>query len=114
VNDLLIANSGLNFFRSVGVIMYRLIFNKLPYTGENWSDLAENIRKIPLQFPPYCEISEEAKDLLLGLLNRDPYQRISWEKFFTHQYFSTSSQQSCPPTDQIPHNANSVEFLEAQ
>jgi serine/threonine-protein kinase ULK/ATG1 len=93
--------------------MYRLIFNKLPYIAKSRPELATIIRTTSLQFPSDCEISDESKDLLLGLLNKDPYQRITWEKFFTHPYFSTS-QKSHLLTSHIPNDPNSVGFLEAQ
>jgi serine/threonine protein kinase len=99
---------------SVGVIMYRLMFNKLPYTGENWSDLAANIRNNPVKFPSDCAISEEAKNLLLGLLNRDPFQRIGWDKFFTHQYFSSTSPKVESSKSSTPDDNHSIEYLEAQ
>jgi serine/threonine-protein kinase ULK/ATG1 len=81
--------------------MYRLIFNRLPYNGVNWSDLAANIRNNPVKFPSDYTISEHSKNLLLALLKRDPFERIGWEEFFAHPYFTKS------PTSQ---NLSSAHF----
>jgi regulator of replication initiation timing len=52
--------------------------------------------------------------LLLGLLNRDPFQRIGWDKFFTHQYFSSTSPKVESSKSSTPDDNHSIEYLEAQ
>lgn len=40
-----------------------------------------------LVFPSNIQVSNEAKDLLRGLIEQDPHKRISWEQFFDHDVF---------------------------
>lgn len=76
---------------SVGVIMYRLFFNRLPFTGVNEWDLRENLNKTDIFIPSEISISEDAKDLLFGLLQKDPLLRISWDEFFAHDFLERDS-----------------------
>jgi serine/threonine protein kinase len=55
--------------------MYRLLYNSLPYTGQSWAELANNIKTLQLTFPVNVEIGDDARDLLSRLLRRDPYER---------------------------------------
>jgi serine/threonine protein kinase len=55
--------------------MYRLLYNSLPYTGQSWAELANNIKTLPLTFPVNVDIGDDARDLLMRLLRRDPYER---------------------------------------
>jgi serine/threonine protein kinase len=71
---------------SVGVIMYRLLFNRLPFTGVNEWDLRENLNKSEVYLPPEHPISDSTRDLLFGLLQKDPLLRISWDEFFAHDF----------------------------
>jgi serine/threonine protein kinase len=92
---------------SVGVIMYRLLYNSLPYTGQSWAELANNIKTLPLTFPVNVDIGDDARDLLMRLLRRDPYERISWEEFFTHSFFTNPIRRP----NSAPDSPKSVEAL---
>jgi len=45
-----------------------------PYYSNNKEQLYENIRNGPLKLPNF--LSAEAKDLLISLLNRNPFKRL--------------------------------------
>ena len=73
---------------SVGVIFFELLFGTTPYKAKNMIDLMTNIKKKPIKFPHY-NITPECQKLLLGLLQKDPENRISWEELFEHSWFLT-------------------------
>jgi len=73
---------------SVGVIFFELLFGTTPYKAKNMIDLMTNIKNKPIKFP-HNNISSECRKLLLELLQKDPENRISWEKLFEHAWFQT-------------------------
>ncbi len=70
---------------SVGVIIYQLHFNKLPYPGCKEEAILEKIKnKVPYKQPE----DPKLMDLLNKLLEEDPNKRLSWEEYFNHPFFT--------------------------
>jgi serine/threonine protein kinase len=74
----------------LGVLLYAMLSGTVPFgTDENMEELKKNIRKGKVDF---CEefgwenVSMEAKDLILRLLERDPLKRISIKDCFCHPW----------------------------
>ena len=71
---------------SLGVIIYVLLFRKFPFVGKNEFDVAKNISS----FRENLQIKAQNKDLdnlINGLLNTNPFRRLSWEQYFNHSFF---------------------------
>ena len=47
----------------------------------------ENVSGDNLKFPAGVDLSDECKDLLRGLLQKDPENRLNWWDFFHHKVF---------------------------
>lgn len=58
----------------LGVLLYEMIVGMPPYFDRNRDKLFENIKRGPLQIPP--GMSENAVDLIVKLMNRDPKHRL--------------------------------------
>ena len=58
----------------LGVLLFEMIVGTPPYFTPNPQEMFKNIRTAPLVIPEY--VSSEARDLLEGLLKRDPRQRL--------------------------------------
>ncbi|XP_077867106.1 LOW QUALITY PROTEIN: serine/threonine-protein kinase ULK3-like [Saccoglossus kowalevskii] len=72
---------------SVGVILYECLFGEAPFASRTFAELAEKIRDpSPICLPAGFNVSDQCRDLLLRLLQRDPKQRISFEDFFNHPF----------------------------
>ena len=72
---------------SVGVILYETLFGKAPFASKTFEELEMKIlSKEPITIPSDPPISPQCRDLLVGLLQRDPENRISFEKFFNHEF----------------------------
>ncbi|XP_041274894.1 serine/threonine-protein kinase ULK3 isoform X2 [Onychostruthus taczanowskii] len=95
---------------SVGVILYEALFGKPPFASRSFAELEEKIRSdravevlwggalgggltalsglspFPPQLPSRPQLSQECRDLLARLLERDPQKRISFECFFGHPF----------------------------
>lgn len=79
---------------STGVVFYELLHRKCPFEGREISQIIENILKFAgknLRFN--SNISEEAKELLVGLLTIDPEQRFGWQEFYGHRIFRKYKEQ---------------------
>ncbi|XP_041345753.1 serine/threonine-protein kinase ULK3 isoform X2 [Pyrgilauda ruficollis] len=72
---------------SVGVILYEALFGKPPFASRSFAELEEKIRSDrAVELPSRPQLSQECRDLLGQLLERDPQKRISFECFFGHPF----------------------------
>ena len=69
---------------SLGVLCYEFIVGKPPFESQGHSETYRRIAKVDLSFPDH--VSDEAKDLILQLLVKEPSQRLSLEKVLEHPW----------------------------
>ncbi len=93
---------------SVGAIMYEMLFGRPPFKAQNHIQLLkviENSQYITFPDTAYLSdtdpdhqvvISESCKDLLIGLLQKNPNDRLSFEKFITHPFFDEEGEEPSP------------------
>ena len=72
---------------SIGIIIYRLIFGKSPYSGENEIALLNNINKYGNKIIKIE--NKELEDLVKKLLEKEVIKRIDWDKYFNHIFFKS-------------------------
>ncbi|KAI3801281.1 hypothetical protein L1987_29385 [Smallanthus sonchifolius] len=75
---------------SVGAILFQLVTGRTPFTGNNQIQLLQNIMKsTELQFPSDVkDLTPECIDLCRKLLRQNPVERLTFEEFFTHPFFT--------------------------
>ncbi|BDA47694.1 probable phototropin-2 [Coccomyxa sp. Obi] len=61
---------------SFGILIYELLYGFTPFRGKKRDETFNNILKRPLSFPEVPEVSDECKDLIRQLLERDPAKRL--------------------------------------
>lgn len=73
---------------SCGVVMYYLLSGRYPFAEEDPEKLMERIKTSDYSFPDkeWSLISEDAMDLVDGLLDRSPYTRLSATKALNHTW----------------------------
>ena len=71
---------------SLGVTIYYLHFNEIPYDGACESRVLKQIKKLGQNILDKIE-DEKLKDLLSKMLVFEPEKRISWEDYFKHPFF---------------------------
>ncbi|VEU22444.1 DEKNAAC103414 [Brettanomyces naardenensis] len=65
---------------SLGAVMYDMLTGSPPFTGNNHKRIMDKILKQKVQYPFY--LSQDAKDLLRRLLNKNPAKRINCDTEF--------------------------------
>jgi len=70
---------------SAGIILYQLIFGKVPWDCFNHMSHYNDIKKDCLQFPN--PIKDETKDLIKGMLTLEEDKRLSWTEVYNHPAF---------------------------
>lgn len=63
---------------SMGCTMYCLLFGRIPFERTGMIELYESIRSDPLEFEGEC--SDDLKDLLQRLMEKDPEKRITMDE----------------------------------
>ena len=76
---------------SIGVIMYQLFFDQLPFPARNARELKEAIfraRGVRLPIGKEDCMTQICFDLIDQLLQKEPKKRIEFEDYFNHKFFS--------------------------
>lgn len=63
---------------SFGILLYELLFGKTPFKGSGNRATLFNVVGEPLEFPEFPTISFAARDLIKGLLVKEPQQRLAY------------------------------------
>ena len=74
---------------SVGVILYMFLVGKAPFDGLNNEEIMNSIktREYDADNEKLNQFSEEVRDLLKGLLNKNTEERLSVKRALNHQWF---------------------------
>ena len=86
----IIKNEGYKGFKadlwSAGVVLFALLFGTVPFKANNMKDLHQQI--LQARYNMKEEVSEEAKNLIRGLLNTDPKKRLSVRRVLMHPWLA--------------------------
>jgi len=69
---------------SLGIVAYEMLVGELPFYGVNDKELEHNILTAELKLPGF--LSKPCQNLLLGLLKRNPSDRITLEQVLQHPW----------------------------
>ncbi|CAD8069403.1 unnamed protein product [Paramecium sonneborni] len=74
---------------SLGILLYNMLVGYPPFYGKNQQELYDNIRYSNLMFDKrhWRNISDEVKDLLKRMLNKNQLQRYSSKECLKHSWF---------------------------
>ncbi|EQC36037.1 AGC protein kinase, variant [Saprolegnia diclina VS20] len=70
---------------NLGMVLYELLTGRPPWYTTDRETLYQRLRSSPLEFP--AGLSVEAMDLIAGLLERDPSQRLRATEVLVHPFF---------------------------
>lgn len=71
-----------------GVVLYILLSGKFPFGGRNESEYYQRVLSKEAYFPAeeWTDVSEDAKDLVRGMLCKDPEKRLTAEQCLRHTW----------------------------
>lgn len=83
---------------SIGVIAYILLCGSRPFWARTESGIFKAVLKADPNFddPPWPSLSSESKDLVKGLLNKDPEKRMTAAQALSHPWFKDSKEVKIP------------------
>lgn len=70
-----------------------MLFGKLPYFSNNEDEIIDLIINAPLKFPSDVPVTHEAKDILKGMLNKDPTKRVSLLDIMNTDYYKIDDEE---------------------
>lgn len=73
----------------LGVLMYEFLYGHAPFEADDQKATYERISNVDLKFDARPVVSEDAKDLIRKLLQKDPKQRLSWKEVSNHKFIQT-------------------------
>ncbi|KAJ0551094.1 putative protein kinase AGC-RSK-2 family [Helianthus annuus] len=96
-----------------GIFLYELLFGKTPFKGESDRATLFNVVGHPLRFPESPSVSFAARDLIRGLLVKEPQHRLAYRRGATeikqHPFFQSVNWaliRCTTPPDVPTENAN--------
>lgn len=69
------------------MIYYEMLFGKTPWNVKNFEDLLVMPKVYPIKFPYSTPISEMSKNFILGCLEYEEKDRLSWDEIFKLDIF---------------------------
>lgn len=78
---------------AIGCIFYAMLFGKLPYFSNNEEEIIDLIINAPLKFPNEVPVSHEAKEIIKGMLNKDPTKRVSLLDIMNTDYYKIDDEE---------------------
>lgn len=94
---------------SLGIILYRLFFGEFPYKGKTQVSIYNQImNQVPLRKRGKNDLLD---DLISRLLKVNPKQRLDWEEYFSHEFWTTKDNEEDSESEEseiIDDNANNL------
>ncbi|KAK0142018.1 Calcium/calmodulin-dependent protein kinase kinase 2 [Merluccius polli] len=84
---------------AMGVTLYCFLFGVCPFMDERILSLHQKIKTQPVDLPEHAEISEDVKDLLLKMLDKNPESRISIPQIKEHPWVTRHGAEPLPLED---------------
>ena len=86
---------------SIGVILFIMLNGKPPFTGVTSSEILAKVARASVTFPEkqWHNVSQEAKSLILKMLEKNPQSRYTAKECLDHPWFQHNGDTSSPPLD---------------
>ncbi|ONK56809.1 uncharacterized protein A4U43_C10F13230 [Asparagus officinalis] len=102
-----------------GIFLYELLFGKTPFKGSGNRATLFNVVGEPLKFPEVPNVGFAARDLIRGLLVKEPQQRLAYKRGATeikqHPFFQSVNwaliRCACPPEIPRPYKRKNGDHL---
>ena len=94
---------------SLGILLYVLTAKKFPYDNKERDllKLANSVKRDPFEMP-IC--SDELKDVLRRMLEKNPAKRVSLEELKRHPWFSQKQKRGTPDIGRVSEKISKMDF----
>uniref|UniRef100_A0A8C7LSD0 calcium/calmodulin-dependent protein kinase n=1 Tax=Oncorhynchus kisutch TaxID=8019 RepID=A0A8C7LSD0_ONCKI len=84
---------------AMGVTLYCFVFGVCPFMDERIISLHQKIKTQPVELPEHSDLSDDLKDLLLKMLDKNPETRISVPQIKVHPWVTRRGAEPLPLED---------------
>ncbi|KAF4077508.1 hypothetical protein AMELA_G00208940 [Ameiurus melas] len=84
---------------AMGVTLYCFVFGVCPFMDERILSLHQKIKTQPVELPEHADVSDDLKDLLLKMLDKNPENRITVPQIKVHPWVTRHGAEPLPPED---------------
>ncbi|XP_048375014.1 calcium/calmodulin-dependent protein kinase kinase 1 [Sphaerodactylus townsendi] len=81
---------------AMGITLYCFVYGKCPFIDEFILALHNKIKNKPVEYPEQPQVSEELKDLILKMLDKNPETRITIPEIKLHTWVTKFGEDSLP------------------
>nr|XP_056715304.1 calcium/calmodulin-dependent protein kinase kinase 2 [Euleptes europaea] len=96
---------------AMGITLYCFVFGQCPFMDERILSLHSKIKSQMLEFPDQPDISDELKDLITQMLDKNPESRITVPEVKVHPWVTKNGVEPLPTEDE---NCTLVEVTEEE
>lgn len=75
---------------ALGATLYALVFGNVPFVANNIPALYEKVKNDQLTFPADIKISDDLRDLMEKMLEKDPPKRVTLPQIKVFSFFSSN------------------------
>uniref|UniRef100_A0A8C6V1J4 calcium/calmodulin-dependent protein kinase n=1 Tax=Neogobius melanostomus TaxID=47308 RepID=A0A8C6V1J4_9GOBI len=84
---------------AMGITLHCFVFGVCPFMDERILSLHQKIKTQPVELPENADISDDLKDLLLKMLDKNPETRITVPQIKVHPWVTRHGAEPLPPED---------------
>ncbi|XP_067395718.1 calcium/calmodulin-dependent protein kinase kinase 2 isoform X4 [Emydura macquarii macquarii] len=96
---------------AMGITLFCFVFGQCPFMDERILSLHSKIKTQPLEFPDQPDITEDLKDLIMRMLDKNPESRISVPEIKLHPWVTKNGAEPLPTEDE---NCTLIEVTEEE
>uniref|UniRef100_H3BGR3 Calcium/calmodulin dependent protein kinase kinase 2 n=1 Tax=Latimeria chalumnae TaxID=7897 RepID=H3BGR3_LATCH len=96
---------------AMGVTLFCFVFGQCPFMDERILSLHSKIKNQPVEFPEQQDVSEDLKDLILKMLDKNPENRTTVPQIKLHQWVTRHGAEPLPTEDE---NCTLIEVTEEE
>uniref|UniRef100_A0A670K9Q2 calcium/calmodulin-dependent protein kinase n=1 Tax=Podarcis muralis TaxID=64176 RepID=A0A670K9Q2_PODMU len=96
---------------AMGITLYCFVFGQCPFMDERILSLHSKIKSQMLEFPDQPDISDELKDLITQMLDKNPESRITVPEIKVHPWVTKNGVEPLPTEDE---NCTLIEVTEEE
>ncbi|XP_035783005.1 calcium/calmodulin-dependent protein kinase kinase 2-like isoform X2 [Anopheles albimanus] len=85
---------------ALGATLYSLVHGNVPFIATSVPGVYEKIKSDPLEYPPTSTISDELRDLIGRMLDKDPQQRITLPQIKEHPWLTKNGAVRLPTEEE--------------